>query len=68
MWQFTSDVFCWIFTKRVAICNTEHVGEINVELHRRRKGIYFSHDVDNNTLPKKFKLKDISHRLSPSSP
>ena len=49
-------------------CNTEHVGEINVELHRRRKGLYFSDDVDKKTVPKKFKLEDISHRLSPSSP
>ena len=31
-------------------CNTEHVGEINVELHRRRKGRYFSDDVDKKTL------------------
>ena len=68
MWQFTSNVFCCIFAKRVATCNTEHVGEINVELHRRRKGLYFSDDVDKKTVPKKFKLEDISHRLSPSSP
>ena len=38
-------------------CNTEHVGEINVELHRRRKGRYFSDDVDKKTVPKKFQTK-----------